>query len=229
MSNHYITAENLLESLPEVLAKDENLYALASSIADVLNDRVAEIDKVRIYPNIDEMPEDLLDILAIDLKVDWYDETWPLQAKRNTIKSSFAVHRTLGTKGAVSRALSDLYPGSSVYEWFEYGGNFPYFKVILDVTDQYFEVSHDAVVKTVDIYKSLRSKLEDNEIIYRSREGFVLKTKTGSIGYQHRMCGTYPHTAMQGDINTPGLKLGTLAANQGYNARFCGTSLGSLM
>ena len=229
MSSHYITAESLLESLPEVLANDEKLYALASAIAGVLNNRITEIDSVKIFPRIDELDEGLLDILAKDLKVDWYDESYPLQAKRNIIKSSFTVHRTLGTKGAVAQALSDLYPGSSVYEWFEYGGSFPYFKIILDITDQYFEVSHDAVVKTVDIYKSLRSKLEDNEIIYRSREGFVLKTSTGSITYTNRVNGTYPETAMQGDINSPGITLGTLAASEGISPRFCGTDVGSLM
>jgi phage tail P2-like protein len=229
MSSHYITAESLLEQFPAALAKDDNLYALASAIADVLNARKDEIDRIRIYPNIDNMPEDLLDILAKDLKVDWYDERFPLQAKRNLIKSSFMVHRTLGTKGAVAKALSDLYPGSSVYEWFEYGGNFPYFKVILDITNQFFEVSHDEVIKTIDIYKSLRSKIEDNEIIYRSREGFVLKTSTDCVIYTNPLCGTEPQTAMQGSINTPGLKLGTLAANAVIDAGFCGTSLDSLM
>lgn len=229
MNSHYITAETLLAKFPDVLAKDERMYALASLVADFLNTQVESVDSVRIYPRIDELPEDLLDILAKDLKVDWYNEEYPLQVKRNLIKSSFKVHRTLGSKGAVKEALSALYPGSSVYEWFEYGGDPYYFKVILDVTSQYFEVSHDDVIKTLDIYKSLRSRIDGNEIIYRSTEGVILKTSAKYLKYELPVCGTDPQTAVQGSISSPGVRLGTAVSSLGIDAEFCGASLDSLM
>ena len=217
MSNHGITVDNLLATFPEALARDENLQALATAIANVLNARVPEIDRVRIYPNIDGLPEDLLDILAVDLKIDWYDAAYPLAIKRRIVKSSIEVHRVLGTKGAVARALSAIYPGTTVEEWFEYGGNFPYFRIILDVTQQTIEVSHDEIVKAVNIYKSLRSKLEDDAIVYRAREEFILKTSTGYITYHNRACGTYPQTMMQGDYNLADILAQIAAGSMIYN------------
>ena len=49
------------------------MLALATSIADVLAARPEEIRKIQIYTLIDELPEELLDILAYDFKVDWWD------------------------------------------------------------------------------------------------------------------------------------------------------------
>ena len=77
-----ITAKNLLRVLPEVLQKDEEMFALASAIAEQLAARLSEIDMVRIYTRIDELPEHLLDILAYDFKVDWWDANYTLEEKR---------------------------------------------------------------------------------------------------------------------------------------------------
>ena len=46
---HGITKENLLASLPAVLANDDNMAALASAVAEVLAARVGEIECVSIY------------------------------------------------------------------------------------------------------------------------------------------------------------------------------------
>ena len=46
---HGITKENLLASLPAVLANDDNMAALAAAVAEVLANRVDEIGRVDIY------------------------------------------------------------------------------------------------------------------------------------------------------------------------------------
>ena len=66
---HGITKENLLASLPAVLANDDNMAALAAAVAEVLANRVDEIGRVDIYSQIDQLPNELLDILAYDFKV----------------------------------------------------------------------------------------------------------------------------------------------------------------
>ena len=119
---HGITKENLLASLPTVLANDDNMAALASAVAEVLAARVGEIERVSIYSQIDRLPNELLDILANDFKVDWWDANYTLEEKRRTLKDSWNVHRRLGTKAAVVLAISAIYPDTQVSEWWEYGG-----------------------------------------------------------------------------------------------------------
>lgn len=160
MNDYGLTTENLLVSFPEALRQDATLAALASAVGDILSKRPEEIRQVAIYPSIDELDESLLDILAHDFKVDWYDYNYNADIKRALFKSSFAVHRFLGTRGAVTRALTSIYSAAAVEEWFEYGGN-PYcFKILLYDQDIPASIPTKEIRKAVDFYKSLRSHLE---------------------------------------------------------------------
>lgn len=165
MNNAYgITAENLLRTLPEVLQKDDDMYALATGIAQQLSARLSEIEMVRIYTRIDELPEELLDILAYDFKVDWWSPDYSIEEKRRTLKANWYVHRQLGTKGAVERALSAIYPDSEVIEWFDYEGDPYHFKLIIPVDETELDpTKHKTVLSLVDYYKNLRSFLDDVE------------------------------------------------------------------
>ena len=158
---HGLTEKNLLLTLPEVLRGDESICALATAIASVLAGRADEIQQLRIYSRIDALPEDLLDILAHDFKVDWWDPNYTTEEKRRTLKDSWKVHRMLGTKAAVETAISAIYPDTKVIEWFDYGGS-PYsFKLQIDATYENVDPArHQRVLERVEYYKNLRSNLE---------------------------------------------------------------------
>lgn len=159
-----ITPENLLHTLPTVLQGDEKMVALAASIASVLAGRVREIEELCIYSRIDELPEELLDILAKDFKVDWWDGDYTLEEKRQTLKDSWRVHRTLGTKAAVLKAISAIYPDTKVLEWWEYGGRPFHFRLLIDSTFENVDPEkHQRVMEKVDYYKPLRSVLDETE------------------------------------------------------------------
>lgn len=196
MSERYgLTADNLLASLPQVLRDDPGMCALAAATAEALSARPAEIDKLRIYPRIDELPEELLDILAYDFKVDWWDGDYSLEEKRKTLKDSWRVHRMLGTKAAVEAAISAIYPQTKVQEWFEYGGKPYYFKLQIDATDQDISSArHRRVLERVNFYKNLRSHLDGIRYIIHP-EG-VATAFTGAS-----LCGNYMRLNVNVRIN----------------------------
>lgn len=158
---HGLTSENLMRALPVALRGDQNTNALAQSTAEILIDRAQEVERLCIYANIDTLPEKLLDILAQDFKVDWWNPDYTLEEKRRTLKDSWKVHRMLGTKAAVETAISAIYPDTKVIEWFEYGGS-PYsFKLQIDATYENVDpAKHKRVLERVEYYKNLRSNLE---------------------------------------------------------------------
>lgn len=163
-SQHGITAENLMLSLPDILRNDDSMNALASSISNVLANRVSEINSILVYARIDELPGDLLDILAYDFKVDWWDANYTLAEKRATLKESWKVHRMLGTKAAVETAISAIYPDTQVKEWFEYAGDPYHFKLLIDATYENVDPQkHARVLSKVEFYKNLRSVLDEVE------------------------------------------------------------------
>ena len=189
MSEYGITAENLLRTLPPVLANDAGMRALGVTLAGALADLATLPKLVNIYSRIDELDEGLLDILAKDFKVDWYGYNFPTGAKRAQLKDSFHVHRHLGARGATEKALRDIYPGTEVEEWFEYSGQPFYFRVLLDVTNQRVAITHDEIVRQIGIYKSLRSRLEKEAITYRSRVELVVTASANYVGYNTIPCG----------------------------------------
>lgn len=156
--NHALTASNLLASLPQVLQDDESMVALAKSVAAVLEKRKDEIRTIAIYPRIEELPEDLLDILAKDFKVDWWDKSYSLETKREILKTSWHTHRILGTKEAVTTALRALYDQFEVKEWWEYGGEPGYFKVETRSYQLIYEM--DKFVAALSAVKRLSAHLE---------------------------------------------------------------------
>lgn len=162
MNSHGLTRENLVATLPPALQKDPSAVALAEAMADQLAGRPKEIEQLRIYPVIDRLDEQLLDILAYDYKVDWWDADYSLEEKRRTLKGSWKVHKTLGTKAAVETALRAIYPNAREEPWFEYEGGEPYhFRLHIDLSDELWsEGKPQNVLDRVRFYQSLRDHMD---------------------------------------------------------------------
>lgn len=156
-----IYSTDFADYLPETLKRDAKMRALAAAVTEQMLGTSAEIEKVLIYSRIDELPEELIDILAFDMHVDWYDYSYPLEIKRNILKSSVKVHKKMGTKYAVEKALKAFYPESRVEEWFEYGGR-PYtFRIKITISSLGMTESMAIqLIKKMWFYKNLRSHCE---------------------------------------------------------------------
>ena len=175
--NHGLTEENLLRQFPIALQGDESASALAKITARLLSGRPEEIDRLRIYPDIYRLDEELLDILAYDFKVDWWGADYSLEEKRRTLADSWRVHKMLGTRRAVETAIRAIYPKTEVKEWFEYEGGKPYhFKLYIDLTgEKWSEERPRRVLERVEVYKRLRSHLEALQLTARPKEPAVLR------------------------------------------------------
>lgn len=185
--NNTIYDIDLTRMLPPSLKDDENMLALANVIGDELQ-KTSQMAKLNIiYARIDELEETVLDILAYDLHVDWYDYSYSMEAKRALIKDSVKVHKRLGTKFAVETALGNLHPNSYVEEWFEYSGTPFYFRVILDTTNSRAEAGYFKIKKAVDSYKRLSAFME--ELIYQCTVKITLGIETMAFRYSAGMTG----------------------------------------
>lgn len=162
--NNGITKENLLRLLPPALSGDQSIMALAEAGAAMLEARLDEIDHARVISNIDALPEAVLDILARDFKVDWWDSEYSLEEKRATLKDSWRIHRTMGTKAAVLKAISAIYADTKLLEWFEYGGQPYHFLLLIDSTYENVDPEkHRRVMEKVEYYKPLRAVMDETE------------------------------------------------------------------
>ena len=163
MNSHGLTKENLLLNFPVALREDESAQALADVTARLLAGRTKEIERLTIYPAIELLDERLLDILAYDFKVDWWDPNYSLEEKRRTLKGSWYVHKHMGTRAAVETAIRAIYPLTTVEEWFEYEGGKPYhFRLRINITsDSGDRERQRRVLERLNFYKNLRSHVDE--------------------------------------------------------------------
>lgn len=228
--NNSIYAADLLRTLPPSLQKDERMKSLAAVIANELHNTLGMVKQNVIYARIDELSEEVLDALAYDLHVDWYDYNYPIEAKRAVIKDSVKVHMRLGTTYATVTALGSLHPESEVEEWFKYDGQPFFFRIVLDVTHSRVTASYSEIAKAINFYKSLRSKLEggENGIIYRSRSGIEIKTAAGFYKFTsgltgQRVAGTFPKVSIIGVVHRTGVEIEAEASKFPFTSPLAGT------
>jgi phage tail P2-like protein len=181
LSNDIYTVD-LLQTLPPSLSQDPDVLAFATVFGRQLQITAGLIRNNIIYARIDELPEEVLDVLAYDFKVDWWDSGFTLTEKRATLKNSWRVHRKLGTPYAVERAISAIYPGSRVVEWFEYEGDPFHFKLDIPVDELALDpVKHARVLELVSFYKNSRSVLD--VVVYHGSTGtLTIKANAAFVG-----------------------------------------------
>lgn len=160
MSKYVTDGKSILETFPYSLARDDDKRKLAESISDELARLMADTDKAAIFTRINDLDEPLLDILAADLKVEWYDYEGTLEEKRKTIRECIDVHRYKGTKFAVETALKGVYDNVVISEWFEYGGEPFHFMVTIYDSSNDVE-KRQRVLEKIRYYKNLRSVLDN--------------------------------------------------------------------
>lgn len=223
---YQISADNILKRFPLALRQDPAMEAFARIAAKELEIRIPETDLPRIYNRIDELPEEILDVLATDLKVDWYNFNYGLEAKRALIKSSPYVHRFLGTPESVNRMLSSVFPGSYVEEWFDYGGEPHHFQVVIETRDAKEPADEEEIMRAVRMVKRLSSHLDG--IVFQCGISVIIETEPR--GYQvtagwtgRNRCGTFPHRAVKGGILDDAVTIETSGSAHGHTADLAGT------
>lgn len=153
--NNYKIRDNLPSSIDRQNIRD---------LAEVLDVKLQEINAmseiVLLYPRIEELPENLIDALAEQFHVDFYDNDMTLQQKRAVVKNSIAWHRRKGTPSVVEEMVQTVFENAKVEEWFEYGGKPYFFRVTLITAPLTDKAVLDRLVDAINKTKNVRSWLE---------------------------------------------------------------------
>ena len=142
-----------IKNLPEVQAIS---YAVSNMNKKILN----YANKIAIYTTIDTLNDDLLDLLAIELNTQYYDEEYDIEIKRKLIKNSFIWWMKAGTTSAVEELISIIFGEGEIEEWFNYGGDPFKFRMNVDITKNLSKEQLDRIYKMIDRVKNRRSWLE---------------------------------------------------------------------
>lgn len=151
---------NLADIMPVNLLEHETVRSAAGAIEPQLKALVHAIRLGAVIARIDELPEPIIDALAWQWRVDFYDADMGIAEKRRAVKQSIAMHRIKGTRRAIEMALRMVYASGEVNEWFEYGGKPYYFRVRFVQPEKIRIEDVERVMRIIRVVKNERSWLE---------------------------------------------------------------------
>ena len=150
---------SLLDLLPANLKQDPDMIAAAKSLDTDFLMVVNEVKQCILLPRIDALSEDILDMLAWQMHVDFYDATLNTEVKRSLIKNAYRIHKFKGTPAAVEELISTVFDSGEVVEWFNYGGE-PYKFRVITANEAVTVDKAEQFVRALNSVKNMRSWLD---------------------------------------------------------------------
>jgi phage tail P2-like protein len=118
--------------MPGCVGKDPEISAALGATDRFWRELAAAIPTLGVLATIQQQPDEVLEKLAWQFHVDYWESSWSLATKRVVIIDSIRLHRIAGTRGAVEDVIARIWgDGALVYEWWEYGGEPGTFTVLL--------------------------------------------------------------------------------------------------
>lgn len=125
----------IINSLPAIIANQPWARAASYATSQLFKRILAMAEATLSFSKIESLDHDVLDILATDLRVSNYKQSYSLELKRKLVKFALQYWATAGTKSATEEVVNSIFGDAAVSEWFEYGGEPGYFKIsITDTT-----------------------------------------------------------------------------------------------
>ncbi len=157
MSDIYNT--KLLDLIPPNLRSDPDIIAASQAVDREFTALVNSIKNVLTFANVDGATSDVVDNLASELRVAFYDSTLDLTTRRELVKNALLYNMIKGTPAVIENLATTLFGDAQVEEWFDYGGQ-PYHFRVLTVNSAVTNELADQFNDAVNAVKNLRSVLE---------------------------------------------------------------------
>lgn len=203
--------QNDLHNNPDVIAVS---YAIQQE-----KQRLLRLEaKTRTLSMIEELDANVLDVLAVELRIPYYSQSFTLERKRAVVKTAMLWFCKAGTAAGMMMALHAVHGHSGVEEWYQYGGEPGFFQVGIDVTDPTEVLDLKWIRSVVDAYKPVRAHLEDDGIAFRSVQRFEIGVGYGFVAYTTPRCGTRPGPATVGGMGQTGIAIRANPVGTAYAA-----------
>jgi phage tail P2-like protein len=160
----------LLELLPENLRANADIIAASQAVDKEFQALAGKVKNCLTIADVDNASAEVIDNLAGQMQVDFYDQSYSLAKRRELVKNAYIYKYRKGTTSVVKEIAEKTWENVSLVEWFEYGGE-PYkFKLVFDGSlpddDELTEII--AAIKSV---KNVRSHMDATESLEKETIG----------------------------------------------------------
>lgn len=127
MINYY--DGQIADILPRNLMNDPAAQAFSLAIREGTRLLHRYTQLCYVYCSIDTAPHKVLDLLARELRTQYYSDGLDIETKRSLVRNTLIWYMTAGTPAAVEELVAVVFGEGEVSEWFEYGGEPYWFKI----------------------------------------------------------------------------------------------------
>lgn len=170
----------IVSLLPSSLKSDPFVVAFSEAVEIQLKQAYTEAINLSNLNDIDNLPESLVDFLAYQRHVDFYDYTLPIEIKRKLVKDSTLFHKVKGTPKAVEMLIETVFGEGKVEGWYEYDGE-PYHFRVLTSDPSATQERAEAFIRAVNTVKNSRSIL-DNVVLISTEQTTIYWAGVVQIG-----------------------------------------------
>lgn len=156
-----INGVKLEDLLPQNMRADAGVIAAARALDGELSAVTAAIEECVLIARVDELPEQVIDLLAWQWHVDFYDYNLSLDKKRSLVKKSLDMHRIKGTPAAVEAVVTAAFKSAKVVENWEYGGQPYHFKVEMVREGMPSRNELESLSRSINAVKNVRSWIDE--------------------------------------------------------------------
>jgi hypothetical protein len=178
-----LRGSSLIENCTPSISYDAQVQSASTAFDRQMYEIIDDTGQVVMIPNIMGLTDsNLVDILAWQFHVDFYDPTKDLEFRKQLVQLSIIWHKTKGTVDLVNQVLGMFYPGPPppyVQEWWEYFNPLPPNFPTLQADEQAATFLPDEVDAVNDKFLIVAGALTNGMAIYfkvGSGAGFLLPT-----------------------------------------------------
>jgi len=141
-----------LSVLPVYFKEDPDAIAFSYAIKQGMTKLLTFSAMSELYANIDNLPNEILDLVAIELKSQYYNDAMDITIKRKIIKSSLAWYAKGGTISAVNEMIQTVFGDGQVIEWPDFNGEPGTF---------YIETSAEITPEAIKLFSEIIDKVKN--------------------------------------------------------------------
>lgn len=136
-------------------ARNPEAQALAYAILAEKRRIIDLAQRTRTISMVDLLPEEILDVLAVELRTPYYTGDMDVEQKRTLVKNTLEWFHKAGTPAAVRELIAAVFSQGDIVEWFNYTDP-PYTPGTFDiVTDA--PLTADAVARFMEIIRLVKN------------------------------------------------------------------------
>lgn len=165
--------------MPHNLLTPESL-AVSFSVGEAMRKLQQYSCAVSLYAQIDQVPDEVLDLMAAESGTQYYERSLPRKTKEQLIMQTLLWYMYAGTPSVLNEFLATVLDGGWIEEWMDYGGAPYHFKAYAKaIEDESLPLGKGTEIRSqLEVYKNIRSWLENFAIILQTKTSVNINTES---------------------------------------------------